>query len=207
MREPPLAFLVLPCAAAAVAAAHGICPLLPRAQVKDVWHGYSARAPHPPLNDKGITRSVGHLTLTRWVSVERSSATWTSAALALSVSGLCCAFLPRRCTCSGCQALPLALCGRPYSPAGSPEACHCGQSGPVDPRRGGRPRPAAKLGRAAAAGAQLQAAGTQQAGWSRGADSGSGTGNQPIKQRSALAQLAVSMDGTAKSLQLTPLPA
>ncbi|PRW51003.1 NAD(P)-binding Rossmann-fold superfamily isoform 1 [Chlorella sorokiniana] len=36
------------------------------ALVKDVWHGYSARAPHPPGHDKGITRSVGHLTLTRW---------------------------------------------------------------------------------------------------------------------------------------------
>ncbi|KAL4443221.1 hypothetical protein ABPG75_010976 [Micractinium tetrahymenae] len=34
--------------------------------VKEIWHGYSARAPHPPLNDKGITRGVGHLTLTRW---------------------------------------------------------------------------------------------------------------------------------------------
>ncbi|KAI3426846.1 hypothetical protein D9Q98_006792 [Chlorella vulgaris] len=36
------------------------------ALVKDVWRGHSARRPHPPSNDKGITRSVGHLTLTRW---------------------------------------------------------------------------------------------------------------------------------------------
>jgi hypothetical protein len=36
--------------------------------VKELWHGYSARAPHPPSSDKAMTRSVGHLTLTRWVS-------------------------------------------------------------------------------------------------------------------------------------------
>jgi hypothetical protein len=36
--------------------------------VKELWHGYSARAPHPPADDKAMTRSVGHLTLTRWVS-------------------------------------------------------------------------------------------------------------------------------------------
>lgn len=48
--------------------ADAILALPCRLQVKDVWHGYSARAPHPPTSDKGITRSVGHLTLTRWVS-------------------------------------------------------------------------------------------------------------------------------------------
>lgn len=41
--------------------------------VKEVWHGYSARAPHPPLNDKGITRGVGHLTLTRWVRCNQAA--------------------------------------------------------------------------------------------------------------------------------------
>lgn len=36
--------------------------------VKELWHGYSSRAPHPPSTDKGTTRGVGHLTLTRWDS-------------------------------------------------------------------------------------------------------------------------------------------
>lgn len=35
--------------------------------VKELWRGRSARAPHPPPHDRGVTRSVGHLTLTRWV--------------------------------------------------------------------------------------------------------------------------------------------
>ncbi|EFN56689.1 hypothetical protein CHLNCDRAFT_21979 [Chlorella variabilis] len=34
--------------------------------VKELWRGRSARAPHPPPHDRGVTRSVGHLTLTRW---------------------------------------------------------------------------------------------------------------------------------------------
>lgn len=124
----------------------------PAAQVKDVWHGYSARAPHPPGHDKGVTRSVGHLTLTRWVSAPlgAAAANWCSfwhcqcsAAVhqvllhnrQLRCSLLCC---DRHMSCA--QILLIAICCTLpplHIVAGPCEARHHRQLGAAHSRRGG----------------------------------------------------------------------